>query len=91
MLISFAVTAKLICIFEFAYAKNWFSYDAAQLLIRGKHKNNFKFFIGVQLNHDYINPSSFFHRPTKKLKLPCYNFFPLADSFGVLAIGRFYI
>ena len=30
-LISFAVTAKLICIFVFAYAKDWFSYDAAHI------------------------------------------------------------
>ena len=30
-LISFAVTAKLICVFVFAYAKHWFSHDAAQL------------------------------------------------------------
>ena len=30
-LISFAVTAKLICVFVFAYAKCWFSYDAAQM------------------------------------------------------------
>ena len=31
MLISFAVTAKLICIFVFAYAKSRFSHDAAQI------------------------------------------------------------
>ena len=31
-LISFAVTAKLICVFVFAYAKRWFSHDAAQML-----------------------------------------------------------
>ena len=30
-LISFAVTAKLICVFVFAYAKSRFSHDAAQL------------------------------------------------------------
>ena len=30
-LISFAVTAKLICVFVFAYAKRLFSHDAAQL------------------------------------------------------------
>ena len=29
-LISFAVTAKLICAFVFAYADCWFSYGAAQ-------------------------------------------------------------
>ena len=31
MLISFAVTAQLICVFIFAYAKCWFSHDAAHL------------------------------------------------------------
>ena len=30
-LISFAVTAKLICVFVFAYADCWFSHAAAQL------------------------------------------------------------
>ena len=33
MLISFAVTAKLICIFVFAYAKSWFSHDAAHFSV----------------------------------------------------------
>ena len=32
-LISFAVTAKLICVFVFKYAKCWFSHDAAQVFI----------------------------------------------------------
>ena len=32
-LISFAVTAKLICVFVFAYAKTRFSHDAAQIVI----------------------------------------------------------
>ena len=31
-LISFAVTAKLICVFSFAYADCWFSHEAAHLL-----------------------------------------------------------
>ena len=31
-LISFAVTAKLICVFVFAYAKSWFSHNEAQLM-----------------------------------------------------------
>ena len=30
-LISFAVTAKLICVFVFAYAKRWFSHDTVHL------------------------------------------------------------
>ena len=32
-LISLAVTAKLICVFVFAYAKCWFSHDAAQMIL----------------------------------------------------------
>ena len=32
VLISFAVTAKLICVFVFTYAKSRFSYDAAHLI-----------------------------------------------------------
>ena len=32
VLISFAVTAKLICAFVFAYAQCWFSHDAAHIL-----------------------------------------------------------
>ena len=31
-LISFAVTAKLICVFVFAYADCWFSHEAAQMI-----------------------------------------------------------
>ena len=31
-LISFAVTAKLICVFVFAYADCWFSHEAAQII-----------------------------------------------------------
>ena len=31
-LISFAVTAKVICVFVFAYAKSRFSHDAAHLI-----------------------------------------------------------
>ena len=32
-LISFAVTAKLICVFVFAYAKSRFSHDAAHIVL----------------------------------------------------------
>ena len=32
-LISFAVTAKLICVFVFAYAKSQFSHDEAQIWV----------------------------------------------------------
>ena len=34
-LISFAVTAKLICVFVFAYADCWFSHEAAQMMQDG--------------------------------------------------------
>ena len=30
-LISYAVTAKLICVFVFAYAERWLSHDVAQI------------------------------------------------------------
>ena len=33
-LISFAVTAKLICVFVFSYAKSRFSHDAAHIIMR---------------------------------------------------------
>ena len=33
MLISFVVTAKLICVFVFAYAKSRFSHDAAHIVL----------------------------------------------------------
>ena len=32
-LISFAVTAKLICVFVFAYADCWFSHEAAHMSV----------------------------------------------------------
>ena len=33
VLISFAITAKLICVFVFAYTECWFSHDVAHLLL----------------------------------------------------------
>ena len=37
-LISFAVTAKLICVFVFAYANCWFSHEAAQMVYPLEHR-----------------------------------------------------
>ena len=37
-LISFAVTAKLICVFVFAYAKSRFSHDAAHTILAADNK-----------------------------------------------------
>ena len=35
-LISFAVTVQLICVFVFAYARFWFSHDAAHIILYKK-------------------------------------------------------
>ena len=51
-LISFAVTAKLICVFVFVYAKCWFSHDADHLyfvLITILSLNNFQWFSTVSV------------------------------------------
>ena len=55
-LISFAVTAKLICVFVFAYAKNRFSHDAAQMYsyIAKSVSNNH---LGSSTNQCYIQNS----------------------------------
>ena len=39
-LISCAVTAQLICLFVFAYAKSRFSHNEAQILLNQLHKND---------------------------------------------------
>ena len=51
-LISFAVTAKLICVFVFAYAKSWFSHDAA--LIVNSRKGNTKYDLKLLTNQTGI-------------------------------------
>ena len=38
-LISFVITAKLICVFVFAYADCWFSHEAALLMIESNSVN----------------------------------------------------
>ena len=43
-LISFAVTAKLICVFVFAYAKCWFSHDAAHFAIVSQRLSFLEYF-----------------------------------------------
>ena len=43
-LISFAVTAKLICVFVFAYADCWFSHEAAHMYLK-IIRNNFCLFV----------------------------------------------
>ena len=48
-LISFTVTAKLICTFVFVHAKHWFSHDRAHLLETPQ-----KFFLMTQLKYMYL-------------------------------------
>ena len=51
-LISFAVTAKLICVFVFAYAKNRFSHDVAPIDIeRDRHENPSSSLINIYLDN----------------------------------------
>ena len=45
-LISFAVTVKLICSFVFAYAKCWFTHDAAQFFMQFYKGYNVGWFSG---------------------------------------------
>ena len=54
-LISFAVTAKLICVFVFAYAKRWFSHDVAQM---GNNKNYTKLQIDIMQDKIYFELAS---------------------------------
>ena len=50
-LISFAVIAKLICVFVFAYAKTRFSHDGARIVKKKKKKKTSS---EVKLNHQAI-------------------------------------
>ena len=45
VLISFAVIAKLICVFVFAYADCWFSHDAAHLFFSCNNAAAIKIYI----------------------------------------------
>ena len=40
-LISFAVTAKLICVFVFANAKRWFSHEAAPIILNNQNLEHY--------------------------------------------------
>ena len=63
-LISFTVTAKLICVFVFAYADCWFSHAAAQMQIfivihahgiNNETKTHANFVIFFPFLHNYMN------------------------------------
>ena len=60
MLISFAVTAKLICVFVFAYAKRWFSHEAAQMIA------SVRFCLSYDLLNAILSPSKFVDFNKKK-------------------------
>ena len=52
-LISFAVTAKLICVFVFPYAKCWFSHEAAHILFVQKIMKNAEWFAQTIIHSAY--------------------------------------
>ena len=62
-LISLAVTAKLICVFVFAYAKHWFSHDTAHMLTT--ISNTLLFFVGKMWESFAIAMILTFHQQQK--------------------------
>ena len=70
-LISFAVTAKLICVFVFAYAKRRFSHDAAHI-----------FFISMKLPPFLVSLGNMFDRPLLVLGI---RFGFLHETINILA------
>ena len=66
-LISFAVTAKLICVFVFAYAKRWFSHDAAHLVM--KLQRPFLIFMLIE----WYGVNSYFSHPVSIRTLVIFN------------------
>ena len=75
-LISFAVTAKLICVFVFAYAKCWFSHDAVHIEEQSDR--------GISL------PVSLFWRLFSNIRLICSNFREFySNIFGVHKLSTF--
>ena len=55
-LISFAVTAKLICVFVLAYAKRWFSHDAAHIHSCYRHVTvYFSSLTSLHRKHNFFN------------------------------------
>ena len=54
-LISFAVTAKLICVFVFAYVKYWFSHDAAQMSFNNENEMKISLIMPLKLNWTHLN------------------------------------
>ena len=84
-LISFAVTAKLICVFVFAYAKRWFSHNAAHIIIL-----RCLFFLLFQLS-DHLSQSSysgenllFAYAKTKTQKRLCFRYIDVVQPLFFL-------
>ena len=63
-LISFAATAKLICVFVFAYAKSRFSHNAAQLVFLLNSVETIWSLI-IIFDFIYINDSLWIHQLNK--------------------------
>ena len=56
MLISFVATPELICVFVFAYAKHWFSHDAAHISFNNYVLCDNYCFIGVSSTDGQAGP-----------------------------------
>ena len=89
-LISFAVTAKLICVFVFAYAKIRFSHDAAQVVAGLITYNRYNIFILIN-TMQFTSPEMMFLRQIfeqiRLIKVPnlgvIWSFFPLKCKRGI--------
>ena len=53
-LISFTVTAKLICTFGFAYADCWFSHEAAHILNKSENASHYSQVLTLIITQDFI-------------------------------------
>ena len=62
-LISFAVTAKLICVFVLAYAKSRFSYDAAHIFSFGPFVSQITFSLSFEINQTTVMGNQLYFAP----------------------------
>ena len=67
-LISFVVTAKLICVFVFAYADCWFSHEAAHLMKKGSNARYTIIIMEFELIFDEIENTMSYNIIHKKKK-----------------------
>ena len=66
-LISFVITAKLICVFVFAYANCWFSHEAAHMFTNEVTKDSFSYDYISKYHYESIGTPFCFSNINKKL------------------------